>query len=201
MSENGKVISVIPSTHNSPETAYIIFFYPWGNNRTIQRTWIETPTKGAGKGQQRQVTQSANKPWLYEYTKRCNEVGTMGAGIEAANAWALEEVKANRVPWCAPKASTYSGMRIIALVPFEDAPDGKLKTYSDGLTPYSGESWYTFHDKYIQFLDDDQKKRLESIGRVTRHLSPTSWHEIEVKRTAENLSLYELPAAPPKLKA
>ncbi len=55
--------------HVSPETAYVVDDYPYGRVlRCKIRYWIETPTKGAKKGQQRFVSQTTNpkkagEPW------------------------------------------------------------------------------------------------------------------------------------------
>lgn len=47
--------------HNSPETAYLIEDYPYGRVlRCKKRIWLETGTKGAGKGQVRACEQTTN---------------------------------------------------------------------------------------------------------------------------------------------
>lgn len=51
----------ILSGHCSEETAYLIEDYPCGfSKRCKKRIWIETPTKGAGKGRMRVVSQTTN---------------------------------------------------------------------------------------------------------------------------------------------
>jgi hypothetical protein len=47
--------------HTSPETAYVVPDYPYGFTlRCKIRYWIETATKGAGRGKQRFVSQTTN---------------------------------------------------------------------------------------------------------------------------------------------
>ena len=51
----------ILSGHCSEETAYLIEDYPCGfSKRCKKRIWIEAPTKGAGKGRMRVVSQTTN---------------------------------------------------------------------------------------------------------------------------------------------
>ena len=51
----------ILSGHTSEETAYLIEDYPCGfTKRCKKRIWIESPTKGAGKGRMRVVSQTTN---------------------------------------------------------------------------------------------------------------------------------------------
>ena len=51
----------ILSGHCSEETAYLIEDYPCGfSKRCKKRIWIESPTKGAGKGRMRVVSQTTN---------------------------------------------------------------------------------------------------------------------------------------------
>jgi len=46
--------------HISPETAYVVESYPYGSLRCKIRYWLESPDKGAGKGQTRFVYQTTN---------------------------------------------------------------------------------------------------------------------------------------------
>ncbi|CAK9251245.1 unnamed protein product [Sphagnum jensenii] len=139
------------------------------------------------------MSQTANKPWLYEYTKRIEE-----NGLAAANMWATEEVSAKRVPWCAPTASTYDYLRVIAQVNDETVPNG-LKIEHFGLNPYSAGWWYNFTDTVGDKLDADQRLKMERIGRMIRNSSPNDWQGEETKRTAAGAKLYELPPPPPKV--
>lgn len=46
--------------HVSQETAVLVEDYPYGRLRCKIRYWVERPTKGAGKGQERPVSQTSN---------------------------------------------------------------------------------------------------------------------------------------------
>lgn len=66
--------------HVSPETAHVTEDYPYGRTlRCKRRMWVESPTKGAGKGRQRIATQTTNpkaqgevwnKPHYGQYSDR-----------------------------------------------------------------------------------------------------------------------------------
>lgn len=54
--------------HVTPEHAYVVNNYPYGRLRCTMRYWLETASKGAGKGQTRMMRQSTNpkkpgNPW------------------------------------------------------------------------------------------------------------------------------------------
>lgn len=52
---------ILNSTHNSPESAYVIQDYPYGFTlRCKMRVWVETATKGSGKGRMRYCAQTTN---------------------------------------------------------------------------------------------------------------------------------------------
>lgn len=98
------------SGHTSMETAFLQEDYPYGRTLRCQRkVWIETATKGKGKGEMRFVAQTSNpkkggwnKPHLGQYqgfllmylNLENNHVET--AGI---NAYSVEEVEAFKKQW------------------------------------------------------------------------------------------------------
>lgn len=103
--------------HTSPDTAYVVDDYPYGRRvRCEIRYWVETGTKGAGKGRQRFVSQTTNPKY--------------------GNDWARPNM---------PKAGTYSDMVFMYLDPDTGhvehfsisrtfiTPEGAARFYQRGL--------------------------------------------------------------------
>jgi hypothetical protein len=134
---------IIRNGHVSPETALLAFHYPMGGSlRGVQRTWIETATKGSGKGQQRMVEQTTHKVFNQAYTQRIAE-----DGIEHANIWAAEKIKAGTV-WNNPKASTY-GSLVVITTPNDGPLSPENRIQRDGLNLYSGaDDFAKFREKF-----------------------------------------------------
>ena len=162
--------------HTSPETALITYDYPMGFvSRCLQRHWVETATSGAKKGEQRHVTQSSHKSFNREYTAK------LGEGRDIANTWALEQVKAGKVLWCSPKASTYSD--IIALATDTDEPisaDNPLHTYHLGMYATAKQC----RDFAAMNLTPEQEARRAMLERVSRRVNPTEWTEFDAQQGA-----------------
>lgn len=129
---------VLPSTHNTPETAYVIEDYPFGRTlRCFKRMWVETAVKGAKKGLQRVVYQTTTKG-----VNVCKDEYE-SAPMDMAHAW-------NK-----PKAGTYGVIQIM----FIDPDTGYIEI--DGLGQYPWEEHVAkFQAKYGDDLDETQAARL-----------------------------------------
>ena len=107
-------VQVLASTHNSPESAFIIDDYPTGRTlRCFKRIWVETGTKGAGKGLQRICYQTTVK-----YVNH-NKENYPSAPMQDAHLW-------NKV-----KAGVYGGIKIL----YVDAESGHVEC--DGLSQHA----------------------------------------------------------------
>lgn len=145
-------MEVISSKHNSPETAYVIADYPFGMRlRCFKRIWVETGTKGAGKGLQRIGYQTTVKRFNIEYTDN-------GLNLEAP----MAEPRA----WNKPKFSTYGSIAILWI----DPSTGYVETAILGQFPWT-EHLDRFADRYGDALDDEQKARFEHLDRLFRKVA------------------------------
>ena len=126
---------VLPSTHNSPETAFVINDYPFGFKlRCFKRIWIETATKGTKKGLQRIVEQTTSRS--VNHIK--DEYDT--APIDKPYLW-------NK-----PKTSVYGMLKVMIL------NDDQIEF--DGLGEMVwGDQVETFNKKYSGQLDAEQMQR------------------------------------------
>lgn len=160
----------------SPETAYISFAYPMGFRRKcLHRSWVETATKGAGKGQQRFCTQTTHNSFNDAYTTKLNDEGAV-----AADTWAAEQVNAGRVRWNAPKCSTYNGVAVMYL---EDLGDGTGRmgvTYA-ALHIYSGPAGLAKLMNRFTGFDADQIKQIAAWEADSRRYNRAEWEKYEAK--------------------
>lgn len=131
-------MKVLPSTHNSPETAYVIDDYPFGRTiRCFKRVWIETATKGAKKGLQRIVHQTTKK--------------SVNVCKDEYDAAPMDKPHL----WNKPKAGTYGKVQIMGI----DEETGHLEF--DGLGEYPWDEHITkFNEKYGTQLDSEQRDRV-----------------------------------------
>ena len=131
-------MQVLPSTHNSPETAFVINDYPFGRTvRCFKRIWVETAVKGAKKGQQRIVMQTTKK--VVNHAKDEYDA----APINKPHLW-------NKA-----KPGVYGLVRIMYI----DADTGHVEC--DGLSEYPwAEHIAKFNDKYGDQLDEGQAARI-----------------------------------------
>jgi hypothetical protein len=159
---------------NSAETAHISFAYPMGFRRKcLHRSWVETATKGAGKGQQRFVTQTTHNSFNDAYTTKLND-----EGAEVANAWALEQVAAGRVRWNATKCSTYNGVAVMYLEDLGDG-SGRLGVTFAALHMYSGpEGLNKLMNRFTGF-DADQIKQIAAWEAESRRYNRAEWEKYE----------------------
>jgi len=135
-------VQVLASTHNSPESAFIIDDYPTGRTlRCFKRIWVETGTKGAGKGLQRICYQTTVK-----YVNH-NKENYPSAPMQDAHLW-------NKV-----KAGVYGGIKIL----YVDAESGHVEC--DGLSQHAWpEHIAEFNAKYETSLDAGQRARMLKFG-------------------------------------
>lgn len=131
-------MQVLPSTHNSPETAFVIDDYPFGSRlRCFKRIWVETAVKGAKNRLQRVV---------YQTTKR--------AVNHAKDEYSEAPMNSPHL-WNKPKAGTYGMIQIL----FVEDETGHIKV--DGLGEYPwGDHIEKFFATYGDQLDDTQRQRV-----------------------------------------
>ena len=127
---------VLPSTHNSPETAFVINDYPFGFKlRCFKRIWIETATKGTKKGLQRIVEQTTKK------AVNCIKDEYDTAPIDKDYLW-------NK-----PKTSVYGMLKIMVL------NDDKQIEFAGLGEMVWGDQVEKFNEKYSGQLDAIQMQR------------------------------------------
>lgn len=160
--------------HNSAETAHISYVYPMGFRRKcLQRSWVETATKGQGKGQQRFCTQTTHNSFNDAYTVKLGD-----EGAEVANAWALEQVNAGRVRWNAPKYSTYNGVAVMHLEDLGDGTDRLGVAYA-ALHIYSGPAGLNKLMNRFTGFDADQIKQIAAWEADSRRYNRAEWEKYE----------------------
>lgn len=136
-------MKVLSSEHNSPERGYIIRDYPFGRRvRCIKRVWVETCTKGAGKGKQRVGSQTTTKAFNYRYT----DDQTIPAPMEDPRMW-------NK-----PKYGIFHDMAILYI----DPETGYIETGCLHDTGWN-ERVVQFRDKFAEHLDGEQAARFQRI--------------------------------------
>lgn len=136
-------MKVLPSSHNSPETAYVIEQYPFGSGLVCyKRIWIESPNKGAKSKSQRVVYQTTKRFFNKNYTSDTSQTAPM----EDAHLWNKE------------KKGVYGAMTIL----FIEEGTGYVKI--DGLGEYPWEEHCKkFLDTYGADLDETQAKRANHL--------------------------------------
>jgi hypothetical protein len=118
--------------HISPETAHLSFGYPYDRKtRCVRREYVERPERGSNAGQERYVTQTTHPSFNDVYS-----AFIVRSGREAADAWAREQIEADRVLWNAPKNSTYSPVVVIAEKPLPDG-SGRVGVEPVRVSPYA----------------------------------------------------------------
>lgn len=168
-------MTAVLATAVSPETAHVSFAYPFGGTRCLKRDWIETGTKGAGKNQQRHVSQTTHKSFNYAYTDRIEK-----DGLEAANAWAEEQLKTGRVLWNKEKAGVYHLMIVIFLQDLGDGT-GRLGVENDAIGHYVGPEKLDAFKKRYTGLNEEQTERLAMIEKAARKVNAKEWAEFDAK--------------------
>jgi hypothetical protein len=117
--------------HTSAETAYLVPDYPYGRLRCKIRYWVETATKGSGKGEQRWVSQTTNPKVPGEVWNK-----PKASTYSALVAMYLDEkdhVQAHHVPfWITGEVDT----RTRAMGVYDDFTEDQRKKY-DALLSYS----------------------------------------------------------------
>jgi hypothetical protein len=150
--------------HTSPDTAHVTFAYPFGRRvRCLRREWVDTPTTGGKRGQQRFVTQTTHGSFNADYSLRI-----ASEGQEAADAWATAQLAAGELQWNAPKASTYSALVVMIEGPLDDG-SGRLGVSQVSLSPYAGNREIETFEMTVgeQQLDTDQRRRLDALRART----------------------------------
>ena len=71
-----KVGDILPHTHNSMETAYVIADYPYGRLRTLMRVWIETRPK-MGQRVMEQTQNPKNGRWNKAHASTYSDIRGM----------------------------------------------------------------------------------------------------------------------------
>ncbi len=157
--------------HVSAATAYITYAYPFGSNRCLMRTWVDTADKGAKKGQQRVTRQTTGHSFNYDYTDKIKTIGE-----EAANAWALGEVQGGRVRWNAEKGSTYQAAIGLQLVDLGDGT-GRQSVQAVGLSLSNAgpKSIASFRNTFEGLLTAEDESRLKAIEAFSRRYNPSMW--------------------------
>lgn len=132
---------VLPSTHNSPETAYVIDDYPFGRTlRCFKRIWVETATKGTKEGQQRVVYQTTNR--------------AVNRDKDSYDSAPMDKPYA----WNKPKAGIYGSIQILWI----DEETGHVEIAGLGQYPWDNHI-KTFMDQFGNDLDEEQRKRVEFV--------------------------------------
>jgi len=132
-------MQVLPSTHNSPESAYVINDYPFGRKlRCFKRVWVERTNKGSKKGCFRVMEQT---------TKR--EVNYIKDQYETAPVDKPEL-------WNKPKAGRYGLLKILYI----DPETGYVER--SGLMEFPwNEHILKFNAMFGEYLDEFQKSILQ----------------------------------------
>ena len=128
---------VLPSTHTTPETAYVILDYPFGRKiRCMKRIWIETNSRG-----QRFCYQTTKKDFNYNLTD--------------------DTVPPMDQPhmWNKTKYNTYERLCLYAISPLTDY----VENYTIGKYGATRETLALFVDRFYARMDDHQKKELEQL--------------------------------------
>lgn len=153
---------VLPSSHNSPETAFIIPDYPFGFRlRCKKRIWIETAKQGKGKGQQR----------------ICSQTTDPRVSINAENKYKDKEEEY----WNKPKYSVYSSMCFLVegVIPnCKETKPGYISLHEVSIHSSIKHVIYT-KSEFYNLMDDEQKRRFDGIEKMSRVLNKNSWKEYE----------------------
>jgi hypothetical protein len=114
----------------------------------------------------------------YGFTLRCK----MRCWVETRKGFGMRYVTQTTNPkrpvetWNKPKAGTYSGL----VVMYRDESNGHIEC--DGLHSSTGpDNFVRFHDEYYDQLDEESKKRYDTIEKISRHYNPNSWAEHDAK--------------------
>jgi hypothetical protein len=152
------------ANHRSPESAHLTFAYPFGRTvRCLRREWIERADKGQAAKMERFVTQTSIASFNTVYTDRIT-----ADGLEAANAWAEAEARADRVRWNKPKAGTYSPVVIIVERPLDDGT-GRLGIQHEALSAHSSlAAVLRFKDLASDVLDAWERRIVDHLERIAR---------------------------------
>lgn len=170
-----ETITAVLHEHISAETAHVTFDYPFGSRiRCVRREWVERATKGAGRGQQRFVTQTTVKAFNVAYTAKID-----AEDQAAADAWAQELIAAGRVAWNKPSASIFSTMVVMLQQPLDDGSGRLTTTYVSFRLGSGPDRLHEFRMIVGNQLDEAQQKRLGVLEQIDRKLNPTSWAEYD----------------------
>lgn len=161
-------MKVLPSSHNTPETAYVIMDYPYGYKaRCMKRIWVETATQGKGNGKQRLGEQTSNP-----------KLSTQ-----------------DNIYWNACKYSTYSSMIILIEGNENNKPGQEHYISNDGIdiTYSQPEKIEMFRGRYFDLMDTIQKERFNTLVLLSKHLNKKTWEEysIMVQNSYKSLDILE----------
>lgn len=155
--------------HTTPQSAYVVYSYPFGWDLRCQiRYWVETKAGGGkGKGQQRFASQTTQRAFNHLYTDKLNELRLkyMGNDEEAfdikhvSEKYAPELLMPSDHQWNKPNYGTYFDIALLVL-------NEKNEVHCEALSRYSGfEMAKRFAENFGSQLDEGQQIMMEKIMR------------------------------------
>ena len=176
----------------TPYTAILQSNYPYGTLRCVRRLWCEKATKGGQKDNWRLVTQTTQKPWNYQYTRRMEDETVSQQELQT---WITEQLPIlrrdyalNRASacWNKPHAEVYHLFACWETVHcWQDdtvvhTPDNALVAYRPVILgintkPDELRNFLATYQQQSQQFSREQVNALKRIERLGRIYNPTTW--------------------------
>lgn len=157
---------IIIRGHVSPETAFIVYGYPFGSHlKCLHRYWLETATKGAKVGQTRINSQTTHKDFNRIYTAAIADNSFVpGADLE-------------KVKWNAAKGGNYYPFGLMYTMPLSDT-DERRGVHMAAASWHDGpERFAEFRADFWEQMDEAERTAFLKLENTSKRLSPRSWAE------------------------